>query len=632
MRNSFKLVALLALVAAITAPVAARVSAPVVAGPVLASIGPLAFNADGVLFAADKQAATIFALDLGAQASSATAGTADVPAITDRIAAMLGTAASEIAITDLAVHPKSHNTFLSVMRGMGTDAKPALLRVDGAGKIDLVSLDAVKFTSVALPNPAAVSTSPRGGRTQSVTDMAFSNGHLFVAGLSNEEFASKLWSVAYPFASADRGTSVEIYHGNHGRLETASPVMAFLPLSINNQPNLIASYTCTPLVKFPVSSLKPGDKIMGTTIAEFGAGNQPLDMIAYQKDGRQFLLMSNSVRGVMKIPTAGFRHRGRDHGARRWHGRNQVRDDHGAHRRGAARPARRTAVRDDREVGGRRPESHGRRAAVGQVAATGREGDGQKAEVLNERDAAIDLSGRLDGRFLTRSTLLPFALCLLPLFLACRRCSAPASSTDRHRPRVLIPPPAIPSFASPGFRPASYLPCAAPSLTDQAWRDLLRVSVTGAGEIAVAGRYEATTAGVEFRPAFPLDPGRAYAVRFDAARLPTPRSSGLIETLVSVPRAAPSAPTVVTAIYPRPIVGRPTSCASTSTSPRRCRGRAASGSCTCWTRMARKCRTRCCTRPTSTSGTRITPGTRCSSIPAASNAASCRTGRWAARS
>jgi hypothetical protein len=84
MKNSLKLVALLALVAAISAPVTARVAAPVVAGPALSSIGPLAFAPDGVLFAADKQAATIFALDLGAQASSATAGTADVPAIATR--------------------------------------------------------------------------------------------------------------------------------------------------------------------------------------------------------------------------------------------------------------------------------------------------------------------------------------------------------------------------------------------------------------------------------------------------------------------------------------------------------------------------------------------------------------------
>jgi len=306
MRHGYKLAALLVAVAAVSAPVAARVTGSAAAGPALTSIGPLTFSPDGILFAADKNAATVFAIDLGAQASSGTAGTANVNGIEAKIAGVLGTAPTEITITDLAVHPKSHNAFVSVMRGQGAAAQPALLRVDGAGKIDVVSLDNTKFSSVALPNPAAISPNGRGGRTQSVTDLAFSNGRVYVAGLSNEEFASKLWSVAYPFATTDRGTSVEIYHGNHGQLETRSPVMAFLPVAIDNQPYLIASYTCTPLVKFPVGALKPGDKLVGTTIAEFGAGNQPLDMIAYQKDGKSYLLMSNSVRGVMKIPTADF--------------------------------------------------------------------------------------------------------------------------------------------------------------------------------------------------------------------------------------------------------------------------------------------------------------------------------------
>jgi hypothetical protein len=45
---------------------------------------------------------------------------------------------------------------------------------------------------------------------------------------------------------------------------------------------------------------------MGTTIAELGNGNRPLDMIVYQKNGQEFLLMSNNSRGVMKIPTANF--------------------------------------------------------------------------------------------------------------------------------------------------------------------------------------------------------------------------------------------------------------------------------------------------------------------------------------
>ncbi len=44
---------------------------------------------------------------------------------------------------------------------------------------------------------------------------------------------------------------------------------------------------------------------MGTTIAELGNRNRPLDMIVYQKDGKEFLLMSNNSRGVMTIPTDG---------------------------------------------------------------------------------------------------------------------------------------------------------------------------------------------------------------------------------------------------------------------------------------------------------------------------------------
>jgi len=64
---------------------------------------------------------------------------------------------------------------------------------------------------------------------------------------------------------------------------------------------VLAAYTCTPLVKFPLSDLKPGSKVKGTTIAELGNRNRPLDMIVYQKDGKDFLLMSNNARGVMKV-------------------------------------------------------------------------------------------------------------------------------------------------------------------------------------------------------------------------------------------------------------------------------------------------------------------------------------------
>jgi hypothetical protein len=202
------------------------------------------------------------------------------------------------------IHPKTKNAYLSVMRGTGADAKPALLRVDGDGKIEPIAIEKLAYTKVALSN-APVPGAPRNARTDSVTDMAFVSGKLIVAGLSNEEFASKLRSFAYPFVAADPGTSVEIFHGNHGALETRSPVYTFIPYTIDGKPHVIASYTCTPLVKFSMDSLK-GSKVVGTTIAELGAGNRPLDMFLYKKDGKEFLLMSNNRRGVMKIPTADF--------------------------------------------------------------------------------------------------------------------------------------------------------------------------------------------------------------------------------------------------------------------------------------------------------------------------------------
>ena len=276
-------------------------------GPALASIGPLTFGPDGTLFTADNQGAAIFALDLGAQANGGAAGTKGLDALDEKLAALLGTGPREIAITDLVVHPRTRNAYVSVMRGQGAGAAPALFRIDGAGAIANVSLQSLRFQKVELPNaPAAAPSARTDPRSQVITDMAFADGRLWVAGLSNEEFASKLRAIPYPFASVDRGVSVEIYHGNHKAVETRSPVNAFVPYTLNNQQHLIAGYTCTPLVKFPISDLKAGQKVRGTTIAEFGSGNRVLDMIVYRKDGREFLLTTNNSRGVMKIPTDTF--------------------------------------------------------------------------------------------------------------------------------------------------------------------------------------------------------------------------------------------------------------------------------------------------------------------------------------
>ena len=176
--------------------------------------------------------------------------------------------------------------YISVSRGRGPDATAVIVRADGAGKLEALSLDNIGHAKAAIPDaPAAGAKDSRGRdlRVESITDIEFVDGQVIVAGLSNEEFSSKLRSIAYPFAKVDAGTSVEIYHGNHGRYETNSPVRTFVSYTIDGKPSLLAAYTCTPLVKFQLSELKPGNKVMGTTIAELGNMNRPLDMIVYKK-------------------------------------------------------------------------------------------------------------------------------------------------------------------------------------------------------------------------------------------------------------------------------------------------------------------------------------------------------------
>jgi hypothetical protein len=178
------------------------------------------------------------------------------------------------------------------------------VRTDAAGKLEILSLDNIRHSSVALPNAPAADAKGRGGapvRLEAITDLAYVDGKVIVADLSNEEFASNLRAIPYPFAAADRGASVEIFHGAHGRFETNAPVRTFTPYKIKNQDHILAAYTCTPLVAFPMSELAPGKKVMGKTIAELGNRNRPLDMVVYKKGGQTYILMNNTSRGVMKI-------------------------------------------------------------------------------------------------------------------------------------------------------------------------------------------------------------------------------------------------------------------------------------------------------------------------------------------
>ena len=122
-----------------------------------------------------------------------------------------------------------------------------------------------------------------------------------VSGLSNKEFASTFRSIEFPFSENQVAASLEVWHAAHGAYETHAPIKTFDVITLEGIDYLLASYTCTPLVLFPLDELKEGVHKKGRTVAELGAGNSPLDMISYEKEGKKFFLMSNNNRPVMRF-------------------------------------------------------------------------------------------------------------------------------------------------------------------------------------------------------------------------------------------------------------------------------------------------------------------------------------------
>lgn len=272
----------------------------------LKSAGALAFGPEGILFVGDAKGAAVYALATGDTKKAKSSTGFKVQGIDRKAAAALGTTAENIIINDLSVNPISRNAYLSVSRGRGPDAAPAILKVTAGGDISVLKLNNIPHASAALPNAPKDEMTGQGrrrrnNRQSSITDLAYVAGKVLVAGLSNEEFASNLRSIPFPFKKVNKGSGVEIFHGAHGKFETHSPVRTFVPFEIEKEAHLLAAYQCTPLVRFPVSDLQPSARIRGTTIAELGNRNRPLDMIVYKKDGKDFVLIANSSRGIMKL-------------------------------------------------------------------------------------------------------------------------------------------------------------------------------------------------------------------------------------------------------------------------------------------------------------------------------------------
>jgi len=109
---------------------------------------------------------------------------------------------------------------------------------------------------------------------------------------------------------------------------------------------------------------------------------------------------------------------------------------------------------------------------------------------------------------------------------------------------------AAPVITVSGLPTADLAALRSAALTAEAWQALCRVTVTGNDVAPVAGTYLVTNGRLEFQPRFPLDPGRAYSVRFDPARLPKARREPALETTVTMAAPSRAPTTTVVAVYP----------------------------------------------------------------------------------
>jgi hypothetical protein len=278
--------------------------------PAIRSMGALAFGPDGVLFVGDSRSGAVFAIDLGDRTPREVSKPERVADVEGKLAALLGATPADVLVHDMAVNPLSKNVYFAVSRGRAALETPwalpndvadasVLVKLDEAQRFAVVDLGSVPHARLDLPRPVDPGKTHKWKqglslRTETITDLLFADGALWIAGLSNEEFAAAMWRAAYPFDGKVALTTIGNFHAAHGEYETDAPVRAMVAYPLKGRTHLLAAYLCTPLVTFEVGALKDGQHVRGRTIGEFGSGNYPLDMVVYKDEGRDKLLIANS--------------------------------------------------------------------------------------------------------------------------------------------------------------------------------------------------------------------------------------------------------------------------------------------------------------------------------------------------
>ena len=284
MSNSLFTVAI-SFLAAATAPVSAqsRIFKKTVKGtPVLMSINVISFGPNGLLLIGDGRGSQIVAIATG-DTKAQKFSVKKIEAIVSVLAGKIGTTSDGIEILDMAVNPASKKVYFAIRKQ--DTKKHLILTVDGSGKVSEFQLDKVTHASLILPKGEKAPVNR-------ITDVAWAGDRVIASARANEEFASKVFVVPAPLSHEAKADiySAETYHVSHRRWETKAPMSVIIPFDEGGEKYVIGAFSCTPVVKYPISKLQPGAKVKGISVIELGSGNRPLDMLAYEKGGKSYVL------------------------------------------------------------------------------------------------------------------------------------------------------------------------------------------------------------------------------------------------------------------------------------------------------------------------------------------------------
>jgi hypothetical protein len=270
----------------------------------LQSVSRIAFGPENTLFIADWKAGDVVAVNLP-PAPAATDAAFNITNLELSLRRAVGS--SEITIEDMKARPQTDLVYVAL--SVGPTRRPEIVSVDPHGTVTKVRLIGLKTEKADLKDVVGWDYKFWGDipeRSFTVTDMQWHKGKLYVAGLSNQTFASTLRVLSYPFSGGQKMVSVEMFNTSHAQMETRAPIREMTFATLNGKDYLIAAYLCTPLVTIPVDEIQDGAHITGKTIAEMGYGNTPNGLLTFTANemgkSNEYLLLSNAERNAELVP------------------------------------------------------------------------------------------------------------------------------------------------------------------------------------------------------------------------------------------------------------------------------------------------------------------------------------------